>query len=46
LSLHRTHPPSKQFVTTSGVPLYPVEIIRFSLTIIAPTFGQDSSPFF
>src|SRR6266481_9771200 len=36
--LHRGQPPSLQFRVPRGVPLYPVEITRLSLTIIAATF--------
>ena len=35
--LHRPHPPSPQFLTPLGVPLYPVETTLFSLTNTAPT---------
>src|SRR3989339_1949469 len=37
--MQRAQPPSIQFFTPAGVPLYPVEIIFFSLTIIAPFAG-------
>ena len=37
LSLHLVHPPSKQFVTPGGVPLYPVANCLLFLTITAPT---------
>ena len=36
--LHRGQPPSLQFRVPRGVPLYPVEMIRLSLTMIAATF--------
>src|SRR3989344_7015152 len=36
--LHRGQPPSLQFFTPRGVPLYPVEIILLSFTITAATF--------
>ena len=35
--LHRGQPPSLQFFTLRGVPLYPVEMMRLSLTITAAT---------
>ena len=34
---HLGHPPSSQFLIPRGVPLYPVEIILLSLTMIAAT---------
>ena len=33
----RGHPPSKQFRTPSGVPLYPVEMTALPTTMRAPT---------
>src|SRR5439155_22875301 len=36
--LHRGHPPSLQFRVPRGVPLYPVEMTRLSLTMMAATF--------
>ena len=33
--------PAKQFFTPRGVPLYPVEIIRWSLTITAATCRRE-----
>jgi hypothetical protein len=38
---HRAHPPSKQFFTPRGVPLYPVEMIRFSDTTTAATLRRE-----
>src|SRR3990172_2543347 len=35
--LHLGHPPSLQFFVPRGVPLYPVETIRLSRTMTAPT---------
>lgn len=39
--LHRPHPPSEQFRTKRGVPLYPVLTTRFSRTSTAPTLVKD-----
>src|SRR6185503_12707540 len=36
LAMQRGQPPSKQFFIPGGVPLYPVAICLFSLTITAP----------
>jgi len=38
---HRGQPSSKQFFTPRGVPLYPVEMIRFSDTTTAATLRRE-----
>lgn len=37
LELHLVHPPSKQFFTLIGVPLYPIEITLYFLVMTQPT---------
>jgi len=37
----RGQPPSKQFLTPRGVPLYPVDMMRFSDTTTAATLRRE-----